>query len=206
MLAVRDRGRWYGRSMTRRITLLAAAAAVAAGAAGVVAGANASGATTATTVAAQSIPTIRLDGIGPLRLGMTRAAGLRTGWLANRGRGCELGGPPIPITYRLSGPRAPAGVRAIAEFDSGRLENIAFTRGVRTATGVVVGSTTARGMVNRYRAAGFAARAQFVDIFQGTFVTVRRRGRQVIAGFARGRTSARRPISTLGIPFVPTCE
>lgn len=203
--------------MTRSITfLIVAAVGLAAGAAGAVAGANAgqapggvqTGATNATAAATRTLPTVRLNGIGPLRLGMTRAAALRTGWLADRGRGCELGGPPIPITYRLSGPRAPAGVRAVAEFDRGRLENIAFTRGVRTATGVVVGRTTARGMVNRYRAAGFAARAQFVDVFRATFVTVRRRGRrrQVIAGFARGRTSARRPISTLGIPFVPTCE
>lgn len=192
--------------MTRRITLLvAAAAAVAAGAAGPVAAAGANEAR-ASLLAVQAPPTVRLDGIGPLRIGMTRAAALRTGWLARRGRGCELGGPPIPITYRLSGPRAPAGVRAVAEFDHGRLENIAFTRGVRTATGVVPGSTTARGMINRYRAAGFSARAQFVGIFGGTFVTVTRRGRQVIAGFARGRTTARRPLSTLGLPFVPTCE
>jgi hypothetical protein len=196
--------------MTRRITLIAAAAAtaLAAGAAGAVVGADAAapGGQTDAAQAAQATPLVRLDGIGPLRLGMTRAAGLRTGWLSNRGRGCELGGPPIPITYRLAGPRAPAGVRAVAEFDDGELENIAFTRGVRTATGVRPGVTTARGMVNRYRDAGFAARAQFVSVFQGTFVTVRRRGRQVIGGFARGRVTARRPISTLGIPFVPTCE
>lgn len=192
--------------MTRRITLLAAAtAAVAAGAAGTIAGAHADG-SGAPARAAQALPTVRLDGIGPLRLGMTRAAALRTGWLANRSRGCELGGPPIPITYRLNGPRAPAGVRAVAEFDRGRLENIAFSRGVRTATGVVPGRTTARGMVNRYLDAGFAARAQFVGVFGGTFVTVRRRGRQVTAGFARGRTTARRPLATLGLPFVATCE
>ncbi|ADB51740.1 hypothetical protein [Conexibacter woesei] len=156
--------------------------------------------------AAQAVTTLRLDGIGPLRLGMTRTAALDTGWLARRGRGCELGGPPIPITYRLSGPRAPSGVVGVAEFDNGKLRNLSFTRGVRTATGVVAGRTTATAMVNSYRDAGFAARAQFVDTFGGTFVTVKQRGRQVIGGFARGRASARHPLATLGIPYVPTCE
>lgn len=176
--------------MIKRIALLIVAAALLACAA----------------APAQAATTLRLDGIGPLRLGMTRAAALDTGWLARRGRGCELGGPPIPITYRFTGPRAPAGVVGVAEFDGGRLRNLSFTRGVRTATGVVVGRTTATGMVNRYKDAGFAARAQFVDTFAGTFVTVKQRGRQAIGGFARGRPSARRPLDTLGVPYVPTCE
>jgi len=146
-------------------------------------------------------PTLRLDGIGPLRLGMRSAAALRTGWLARRGRGCELGGPPIPVTYRLTGPRAPGGVVGIAEFRFGRLRSLSFTRGVRTALGVVPGSTRQRQMVARYRRAGFAVRAQFVDVFAGTFVTVRRGRRQVLGGFAR-----RGVVRTLGIPHVPTCE
>lgn len=151
---------------------------------------------------------LRLDGIGPLRLGMKRAVALRTGWLARRAPGCELGGPPLPITYQLTGARAPAGIVGTAEFNgtSGKLTSLSFRRGVRTATGVVAGQTTATGMVNRYRDAGFSARAQFVDVFAGTFVTVRRGGKQVIGGFARGRASARRPLAQLGIPFVPTCE
>jgi hypothetical protein len=195
--------------MIRSFALLAtAAAALAASAAGAITAAHGDG-TGASPVASQAAPTtLRLDGIGPLRLGMTRAAALRTGWLARRGTGCELGGDPLPITYRLSGARAPTGVGGTAEFDgaSKRLTNLSFTRGVRTATGVVVGQTTARGMVNRYRDAGFTARAQFVDTFLGTFVTVTRRGQQRIGGFANRRPSARRPISTLGIPFVPTCD
>jgi hypothetical protein len=139
---------------------------------------------------------------------MTRAAALRTGWLAHRGRGCELGGDPLPITYRFTGPNAPAGLRGFAEFNGGtrRLTNLSFSRGVRTATGVVVGQTTARGMIDRYRDAGFTVRSQFLDTFQGTFVFVTRGGRQQIAGFANRRASARRPLSTLGIPFVPTCD
>lgn len=146
-------------------------------------------------------PTLRLDGIGPLRLGMRSDAALRTGWLARRGRGCELGGPPIPVTYRLTGPRAPGGIDGFAEFRFGRLRNLSFRGGVRTALGVVPGSTTKRRMAGLYRSAGFAVRSQFVDTFAGTFVTVARGRRQVLGGFA-----TRGIVRTIGIPYVPTCE
>lgn len=139
---------------------------------------------------------------------MQRTAALRTGWLARRGRGCELAGPPLPITYQLTGASAPRGLAGTAEFNasSGKLKSIVFSRGVRTATGVVVGQTTATDMANRYKDAGFSARAQFVDTFAATFANVTRRGKLVIGGFARGRPSARRPLFQLGIPFVPVCE
>jgi hypothetical protein len=58
---------------------------------------------------------LRLDGIGPLKLGMTRAAALKTGWLADRAPGCELASPR-PITYRFTGPKAPGGLRGSAQF------------------------------------------------------------------------------------------
>ena len=146
---------------------------------------------------------LRLDGIGPLKLGMTRAAAVATGWLAHRGTGCPLGGTPLPITYRFSGPGAPSGLHGTAEFDGGRLRNLSFSGGVRTATGVTVGRTTTARMVARYRSAGFAASAAFVSTFGGTFVRVRRRpgGADVIGGFARRRT-----VTTLAIPVVPVCE
>jgi hypothetical protein len=146
-------------------------------------------------------PTLRLDGIGPLRLGMGARAALGTGWLAHRGRGCELGGPPVPVTYRLNGPAAPRGVAGFAEFRSGRLRTLSFTGGVRTGAGVVPGTTAQREMVARYRRAGFTVRTQFLDTFGGTFVTVRRGGRQVLGGFAEGGV-----VRTLGIPSVPVCE
>jgi hypothetical protein len=183
--------------MIRRTTLLTAAA---------LACAALPATASADLVAGRSTPLLRADGIGPLRLGMTTSAALRTRWLAHRGRGCELSGPPLPVTYQLSGPKAPDGVVGSAEFRRGTLRSLSFTKGVETTFGARVGATTARGMVNRARAAGFAARAQFVDTFGGTFVMVSRGGRQRFGGFARGRTSARRPISILGVPYVPTCE
>ncbi len=146
---------------------------------------------------------LRLDGIGPLKLGMTRTAAVQTGWLASRHTGCPLGGPPLPIGYRLTGPNAPPGTSGNAEFDQGRLRVLSFTRGVRTAAGVVVGRTTTSQMVADYRRAGFVATAQFDSTFQGTFVNVRRRGHSasVIGGFA-----THTKITTLAIPAVAVCE
>jgi len=132
---------------------------------------------------------------------MTTAAALNTGWLAGRRTGCPLGGRPFPITYRLSGRRAPAGLRGFAEFYRGRLRNLSFTRGVRTDAGVTVGRTTTSQMVARYRRAGYAASAHFISTFQGTFVRVTRRRRDVIGGFGQ-----RRLVTTLAIPAVPVCE
>jgi hypothetical protein len=155
----------------------------------------------APAASASATTLLHLDGIGPLRLGMSRTAAVATGWLSNRAAGCELASPR-PITYRFAGRRSPDGLRGVAEFDSAKLTDLSFTRGVRTATGVRVGRTTSARMVARYRAAGFLASATFVDTFSGTFVRVRRRnGREVLGAFTQGRV-----ISTLAIPAVPVCE
>jgi hypothetical protein len=143
---------------------------------------------------------LRLDGIGPLHLGMTRTAALGTGWLARRRSGCPLGGTP-PITYRFTGPKAPRAINGSAEFENGRLTTLSFTRGIRTSTGVTVGRTTTARMVARYRAAGFVASARFDDTFQGTFVRVRRNGRDVVGGFGEDRV-----LTIVAIPAVPVCE
>jgi hypothetical protein len=153
-------------------------------------------------IAAGGPPTtvLRVDGIGPLQLGMTRSAALATGWLAERRPGCPLGGTP-PITYRFTGPKAPGAIRGSAEFENHRLSTLSFTRGVRTSTGVTVGRTTAARMVARYRAAGFTALARFESTFQGTFVSVRRHGRDVVGGFADGSV-----VTIVAIPAVSVCE
>src|SRR5204863_1747575 len=54
---------------------------------------------------------VRLDGIGQLKLGMSRMAALDTGWLGARSTGCTLGGKPYPIDYTLTGAKAPAGIK-----------------------------------------------------------------------------------------------
>jgi hypothetical protein len=145
--------------------------------------------------------TLRLNGIGPLKLGMTRAAAVTTGWLADQGTGCELGGKPFPITYGLSRASAPNGIRGTAQFMHGRLQVISFSRGVRTSTGVSVGHTKTSKMVSAYRQAGFSASAKFDSTFGGTFVTVTRHGKDVISGFAK-----RGVVIELGIPFIPVCD
>jgi len=144
---------------------------------------------------------LRLDGIGPLRLGMSRAAALETGWLANRATGCELGGPPLPVTYRFTGAKAPAGIAGTAEFHGNRLRVLSFTRGVRTSFGVTVRQTRTARMVARYRQAGFKASARFIDTFQGTFVTITRNGDQVLGGFGEHGI-----ITMLAVPAIPVCE
>jgi len=146
---------------------------------------------------------LRLNGIGPLRLGMSRSAALATGWLTHRTSGCPLGGPPLPVVYRVAGRRAPRGLSGTAEFDGGKLRVLSFTRGVHTRVGVTVGRTTVGAMVHRYRAAGFRASAQYIATFQGTFVTIRRtaRGPQLLGAFASGNV-----VQTLAVPDVPVCE
>lgn len=146
---------------------------------------------------------LRLDGIGPLELGMSRTAALDTGWLANRHSGCPLGGRPYPVVYDLTGRAAPGTIeQGTAVFVAGKLTNIAVTGGVRTATGVVPGATSWPAMVRRYRRAGFRVAARYEPTFGGTFVRVKRGGRVVLGGFAeKGK-----PVGVLGLPFVPVCE
>jgi hypothetical protein len=155
----------------------------------------------AAPAAAGATTMLRLDGIGPLKLGMTRTDAVATGWLGHRGRGCELGGPPVPITYRFTGPNAPSGIDGTAEFRGGHLRGLSFSHGVRTTAGVTVGRTRLVRMYDRYRALGFTATARYISTLQGTFVTVKRSGHAVIGGFGRLRT-----VSIIGIPDVPVCE
>jgi hypothetical protein len=154
----------------------------------------------ATAAGGPATTVLRLDGIGPLHLGMTRTAAVATGWLAGRSSGCPLGGTP-PVTYRFTGAKAPPAIKGSVEFVNGRLSTMSFTGGVRTSTGVTVGRTTAARMAARYRAAGFAASARFDGTFQGTFVRVRRHGRDVVGGFAD-----RRVVTIVAIPAVSVCE
>lgn len=154
----------------------------------------------ALSAAAGAATTVRLNGVGPLALGMDRSAAVATGWLSNRGTGCPLGGDP-PVTYRLSGAKAPDGLRGVATFDGGRLTNLSFTRGARTSAGVTVRKTRTKRMTARYRKLGFRATAGFDGVFGGTFATVTKNGAAVVGAFAERRT-----VTVLAIPQVLTCD
>lgn len=146
-------------------------------------------------------PVLDSRGVGPLKLGMSRSAAVATGWLSHQGTGCPLGGMPYPVTYRVRGSKAPAGLRGSVEFVHGRLADMSFSGGVRTSVGIVVGRSTVSQMVHLYRQAGFRASSRFDSTFAGTFVTVSRKSRTVLGGFASGKV-----IGILAIPDVPVCE
>jgi hypothetical protein len=146
-------------------------------------------------------PVLRLDGIGPLRLGMGRAEAVATGWLSDPGPGCELAGTPPPVVYRFKGPKAPPGLVGTVEFDQGTLRVFAFSAGVRTTFGVVLPGGTVGDLLKRARAAGLSATSVYDPTFAGRFVTVNQKGKQVLGAFA-----TKSAIDTLAVPYVPVCE
>jgi hypothetical protein len=187
----------YGRAMPsarRPVAVLSTAAIAVAGWAALTPAGPAGAAATPTTLTA--------TGVGPLKLGMSRSAAVKTGWLSNRGTGCTLGSKPYPITYALKGSKAPSGLRGSVEFVGGKLNVMSFTKGVRTTTGVAIGSSTAS-MVSKSKAAGFKATLDPSETFGGTFVRVTKGGDDVLTGFAEGKGGR---IGTLGIPSIPTCD
>lgn len=143
--------------------------------------------------------TLRVDGVGPLTLGMTRASAVRTGWLSHRSSGCEVASP-VPVTYRLDGAKAPKALNGSAEFLRGRLRTLTFGGGVRTPVGVRVGSTSAD-LLSRYRAAGFTATSRYDEQFEATFLTVKRRQRQML-----GALAANGRVTQIALPAVRVCE
>ena len=144
---------------------------------------------------------LRLDGVGPLDLGMNVTTALNTGWLAGRASGCDLGGN-APVTYRLAGPRAPSGLLGTIEFADGRLDDMWFTAGVHTALGTTTGRTTDAQMVSEYVSAGYDASATYDPVF-GTFVAVKSRGRLALEALSTGHA---RVVTILAIPSVPVCD
>lgn len=151
-------------------------------------------------VSGSTAAVLNSEGVGPLRLGMSLSAALRTGWLADRGRGCPLASP-VPTTYRLAGPHAPRTIRGDAEFLKGRLTNMSFTRGIRTTNGITLARSTTGQMISRFKGEGFDVLSEFDSTFDGTFVAVRRGSHMLIGGFA-----PKRKLTILGIPNVPVCE
>ncbi len=153
--------------------------------------------------ASSAPPPLRLDGIGPLNLGMSRDGALATGWLANQpGRGCTLGPPPHPVTHRLAGPRLPDGYRGVATFRDDKLSSVLLEGRVRTDKGVAIGKTTVTEMVAIYRESGLRSSSEADSVFQTTFVSVMDDGRSVLGGTADDS----RTIDSLAIPHFELCE
>lgn len=154
---------------------------------------------TATAAGNAAPPLMRLNGVGPVKLGMTRAAAVSTGWLAHRTLGCELASPR-PVVFQFNGPKAPTGMRGSASFVGGRLVNIAFRSGVRTRLGIRPGVSTTRAMVRAYRRGGFHVTSVFDPTFRARFVTATRGGLS-IAAVASGAV-----INTIAVPGIEVCE
>ncbi len=152
------------------------------------------------TTPAYALTTVRLDGIGPLKLGMSTSAALKTKWLSGKQKGCELASPR-PTTYEFHGTKAPKGISGFAEFTSGKLTNLSFSAGVRTGKGTIPGRSSLAGMKKVYGQSPFSATSTFEDTFGGTFVNVKRAGDLVLSGFGTGKK-----VQVLGVPSVPSCE
>lgn len=91
-----------------------------------------------------------------------------------------------------------AGIRGTVEFDHGKLTNLSFSRGVKTARGVQVGRSTIAQMINAYTGGGLSASSAFDSTFAGTFVRVRKRHRDR-SGLRVGRpASGSRPSRSSG--------
>lgn len=183
-------------------TLPAARLVAAASAAGV---ALLTGAAACTAGGATPGATIRTDGVGPLKLGMTRAAAVRTGWLSDRTTGCELAGKPYPLVYRLDGRGAPKAVEGTATFANGRLTLFTFTAGVRTANGTTPGVTDLAQAKARYSRAPYSAQTTTSQLDGTRFLRVRKRGRDAFEMFTK-TADGRGPISLIGLPYVPICD
>lgn len=175
--------------MNRRSAILAGGAAIMVAAAAVPASA--------------ATPRLRLDGIGPLTLGMTTSQAVATGWLATPQPGCELESPR-PVGYSLRGSSAPAGLRGSVIFRSGRLSEVIVDKGARTITGVRPGVTTARAMIVAYRRAGYWVTSVYEPVFQTRFITARRGGKTIV-GIAPGISTAK-VVGSLGVPGITACE
>lgn len=147
--------------------------------------------------------TIRFDGIGPLRLGMTRSKAYATGTIRTAAETCFDSPAPRPVNYSSDGPRNAAGARFQAIFRggrNGRLTHLLFVSGVRTELGIRPGVSTAAQMAAAYRRAGYTVSTTFDSSYNSTFVAVRRGRRALMTGMATGRLRAHKPLHSIGIP------
>lgn len=159
---------------------------------------------------APSNTTLRFDGIGAIRLGMTRNAAYKTGLIRSHADTCLDGKKPLPVSYGSDGPKAAPGSRFTSYFRggrNGRLMHIFVTAGVRTELGIRPGVSTASEMMRVYRRAGYTVRARTRPDFAGvTFVDVLRRGRVVMTAVTNGTARAKTPLLGIAIPSYFDCR
>ena len=159
---------------------------------------------------APSGTTLRLDGIGPLRLGMTRNAAYKTGVIRSHSDTCLDRKKPLPISYGSDGPRVAPGAKFISYFRggrNGRLTHIFASSGVRTQLGIRPGVSTAPEMIRAYRRAGYTVRSRTRRDFAGvTFLDVLSRGRVVMTAVTNGTARSKTPVLGIGIPSYFDCR
>ena len=154
--------------------------------------------------------TLRLDGIGPLRLGMSRNSAYAFGLLRSSTETCLGAKPPLPVSYASDGPRATPGVRFTAYFTGGRngkLTHVMVYDGARTELGIRPGVSTAAQMIARYKRAGYTVKTEWRGDLGATFVNVTRRGKPVMTGMVNARLSAKRtPLFLVAVPSYFGCR
>lgn len=159
---------------------------------------------------APSNTTLRLDGIGALRLGMTRNTAYKTGLIRTHSETCLDRKKPLPISYGSDGPKAAPGSRFTAYFKggrNGRLTHILATAGVRTELGIRPGVSTVSQLTKAYRRAGFTIRTRTRRDFAGvTFVDVLSRRSVVMTALVNGSARSKTPLAGIAIPTYFDCR
>ena len=84
------------------------------------------------------------DGLGPLRLGMSRSDALDSGWLGEPQETCSdmIGGGAAPgeYAYMLDGPQAPEGLSGSVEISDDEITTIGVSKSVAMPNGVTFDS------------------------------------------------------------------
>ncbi len=159
---------------------------------------------------APSNTTLRFDGIGAIRLGMTRNAAYKTGLIRSHSDTCLDGKKPLPVSYGSDGSRAAPGSRFTSYFKggrNGRLTHILAIAGVRTELGIRPGVSTASEMIKVYRRARYTVRTRTRPDFAGvTFVDVLTRGRVVMTAVTNGTARSKAPLVGIAIPSYFDCR
>lgn len=155
-----------------------------------------------TTSPAQPSLTLGLDGIGPLKIGMSESAAENTGWLSDRQvPWCPFASETDP-SYQLEGPEAPAELDGLVIFMEGSLNQIVVRAGAATGEGIGIGTSTLDDLTEAYGTRGYQvdSYSRFEDY--DDFATVNRGDEtHLMAALGSGGE-----ISLLGVPHLSVCD